>query len=135
MTKDEYIQRKALEEKDKALWNKSRSRFIPGLPVDADAKEFRRKIGSVGSCIDRLVEGLLKEQNPFFDEIMEKWDGLFPDLPAKPKEWSDGKLILHVPTSGQLFSMRAKLPAIRKALSAFPSAPKRWTIHLKIQKV
>lgn len=134
MTRDEYLQRKALEEQDKALWKKSRSRFIPGLPVDSDAKEFRRKMGSVGACLDGLVANLLKEQSPFFDEVVEKWEGLFPDIPATPKEWVDGKLILHVPTSGQLFSVRAKLASIRKVLQTFATVPKKWTIHLKIAR-
>jgi hypothetical protein len=134
MTKDEYLERKALEMQDKALWKKSRSRFIPGLPVDADAKEFRRKIASVGSCLDGLVANLLKEQSPFFDEIVEKWSSLFPDIPAKPKEWTDGKLILGVPTSGQLFVVRSRLALIRRTLNTLSTVPKKWTIILKISR-
>lgn len=134
MTKDEYLQRKALIEEDRALWNKSRNRFVPGLPVDADAKEFRRKIGSVGSCVDGLVANLLKEQSPFFDEVVEKWASLFPDIPAVPKQWSDGKLILHVPSSGQLFVVRSKLASIRKTLNTLSTAPKKWSVIFKIAR-
>jgi hypothetical protein len=134
MTKDEYLQRKVLMEKDRALWKKSRSRFIPGLPVDADAKEFRRKIGNIGSCVDGLLANLLKEQSPFFDEVVEKWSSLFPDIPAVPKQWSEEKLILHVPSSGQLFVVRSKLASIRKTLNTLSTAPKKWTIILKIAR-
>ena len=134
MTKDEYLQRKSLEEVDSTLWRKSKMRFIPGLPVDADAKEFRRKIGSVGSCVDGLLADLLKEKSPFFDEVVEQCDSLFPDIPAKPKEWVEDKLILNVPSSGQLFVVRSKLASIRKKLNLLPTAPKHWTAILKIAR-
>lgn len=104
----------------------------PGLPIDGDVVETRVPMPSMGKLMDGLLATLLAEKSPFFDQVCERWQALFPDITAKPGRWQDGRLFLYVRTSGQLFGMRPKLAKIKKALATLPTAPKRFTVHLEI---
>lgn len=108
------------------------SRATPGLPVDGDVVETRVPVPSMGRLVDGLLASLLIEKSPFFDEVCEKWTELFPGSAAKPGRWQDGRLFLYVRTSGQLFGTRTKLPKIKKALAALPTAPTRFSVSLEI---
>jgi hypothetical protein len=111
------------------------------LPVDGDVPSYRPPASRAGDFMDSLVEDLVRDRSPFFDEVAQKWKGLFPDLPARPGKWvsgatqkSPGKLFLEVKSSPALFSMRPKLPAIKRQLAALPSAPERFSVHLEIAR-
>lgn len=108
------------------------SRATPGLPVDGDALETRVVSDAVGQVLGRVMADLLVEQNPFFDAVCERWSALFPESPARPGRWQNGKLFLYVASAGQLFALRTKLPAYRRALAALAAAPKRFSVHLEI---
>lgn len=118
--------------RDRANRSRLADRIIPGLPIDADALETRVPANPVGSMFNHLLEDLLVEANPFFDAVCEQWPALFPESPARPGRWQNGRLFLYVHSAGQLFALRTKLPAYKRALAALPAAPKRFTVHLEI---
>ncbi len=109
------------------------AKVTPGLPVDADVVETRVPVPGMNKVVDDLLEKLLAVKNPFFDQVCDRWKELFPDLPARPGRMQDGKLFLHVGSSGILFALRPKLRSIKKALAGLPTAPKRFTVHLEIK--
>ncbi len=118
--------------RDVAARRRLAAHATPDLPIDGDVVETRVPMPNMGKLMDGLLANLLIEKSPFFDEVCEKWTGLFPDCVAKPGRWQDGRLFLYVRTSGQLFGMRSKLPKIRKTLATLPTAPKRFSVNLEI---
>jgi hypothetical protein len=118
--------------RDMAARRRLASHATPGLPIDGDVVDTRVPMPSMGRLMDGLLASMLIEKSPFFDEVCEKWMELFPDSAAKPGRWQDGRLFLYVRTSGQLFGMRTKLPKIKKALAALPTAPRRFSVNLEI---
>ncbi len=118
--------------RDRAARRRFADHLIPGLPVDGDAPEIRVKTPRVGALLGALVTELTHVHEPFFDTVCDNWVRLFPAFPAKPGRYQDGRLFLYVRTSGQVFSLRAKLPKVKRALLALPGAPKRFSVHLEI---
>ena len=51
---------------------------------------------------------------------------------ANSGRYREGRLFLYVRTSGQVFSLRSKLPKVKKLLMTLPGAPKRFTVHLEV---
>ena len=105
----------------------------PGLPIDGDVVETRVPVPGMNKVVDGLLEKLLAVKTPFFDQVCDRWKEMFPDIPARPGRWQDGKLFLHVGSSGILFALRPKLRSIKKALATLPTAPKRFSVHLEIR--
>ena len=97
-------------------------------------KEKRRKILAVGDSLEAAIEELLRERSTFFDDVCARWDEMFPELPARPGEWRDGKVVLFVKSSGQLFALRPRVAAIKRELAALPGAPKRFSVVLQIRR-
>ena len=118
--------------RDRAARRRFADRLLPGLPVDGDAPELRRRTPRVGACLGALVAELTYVREPFFDAVCDAWPRLCPDLPARPGRYQEGRLFLYVRTSGQIFSLRAKLPQVKRRLAALPGAPKRFSVHLEI---
>ena len=122
--------------RDRAARKRLADRVTPGLPVDGDPVETRVPTPTVGTLMDGILGDLLAEKSVFFDSVCAQWDTLFPDIPARPGRYQDGRLFLYVRTAGRLFALRPKLPKIKKALlplrAADPNAPKRFTLHLEI---
>ena len=109
------------------------------LPVDGDAPAWRTPTKRAGDFVEALVTDLVRDRSPFYDEVCDRWHELFPELSAKPGKWvsgdgpaGGGKLFLHVRSSAGLFALRPKLPAIRRKLASFASAPKRFSLHVEI---
>ena len=122
--------------RDTAARKRLAERATPDLPIDGDPIETRVPTVRAGTLFDGILNDLLVEKNAFFDAVCAQWNTLFPDLPARPGRYSDGRLFLYVRTSGQLFALRPKWPKIKKALQPIressPDAPKRLTINLEI---
>ena len=123
---------KRRRQRDAAARRRLSDRLLPGLPVDADALETRVKVPRVGFLLDALVSGLTEKKEPFFDTVLENWQKICPDFPGRPGRFQDNRLFLYVRTSGQVFSLRPKLPKIRKLVAGLPGAPKRFTVHLEV---
>ena len=119
-------------QRDAAARRRLADHLVPGLPVDADALETRVKVPRVGSLLDTLVAGLTETKEPFFDTVLDNWPRICPDFPGRPDRFQDNRLFLYVRTSAQVFSLRARLPKVKKLVAALPGAPKRFTVHLEV---
>ena len=99
-----------------------------GVPIDGDPVETRKPVQQADSLFDAVMESvardMYREETRFFDILRERWDALFPNCPARPGRWQEGKLVLYVSTAGQSFAMRPKLPAMKKKIIALEGAPK-----------
>ena len=111
------------------------------LPVDGDVPYYRTPGTRTGDLVDSIVDDLVRDRSPFFDEVVQRWNQMFPDLAARPGKWvagassrTGGKLFLNVRSAPALFAMRARLPAIRKKLADLASAPAKFSLHLEIAR-
>ena len=109
------------------------------LPVDGDLPSSRTPSVKAGDLLDSLVEDLMRDRSPFFDEVCARWRELFPEIAAKPGKWVDGvtpnaggKLFLHVRSAPASFAMRPRLAAIKRKLAELATAPKRFSVHVEI---
>lgn len=69
----------------------------------------------------------------FFDTLKDRWPDLFPGCAARPGRHDGDLLVLYVRSAPALFSMRPKLPAMKRALAALPDAPKKLRLLLEIK--
>ena len=109
-----------------------------GLPIDGDPVETRKPVRTADSLLDAAIESVTRdmysEETRFFDMLRERWDGLFPNCPARPGRWQDGKLVLYVATAGQSFAMRPKLPAMKKKIRELEGVPQgRFALLVEIR--
>lgn len=106
--------------------------IIPGLPVDADPSETRNPMPRLDAVLPGVMAALACERNAFFDSLSDRWPSLFPDIPARPGRFSEGRVYLYVRSSATLFALRPKLREIRAKLAALDGAPKRFEVRLEI---
>jgi len=133
---DEELERsrmKALRARRAAGVKRLGARIIPGLPVDADAVELRNPVPRLDAAIDAMMAQLGCERNPFFDAVCEKWEAMFPGLPARPGRYEDRCLYLFVPSAAVNFEVRPKLAAVKRELAKLEGAPKRLSVRLEIR--
>lgn len=130
----ERVRRRKLAERRRHAAEMLDRNVIPGLPVDADARESRTRVPALAGLVDGIVKDLTRERNPFFDSLPDRWDELFAGMPIRPGRFEDGKYYIRVTSAPTLFMMRPKLPMIKKTLAALPGAPKRIELRLEIRK-
>lgn len=115
--------------RDRAARRRLANNVVPGLPVDGDPPELRRKTSSIGDTVTKVMEALLTVPCEFYDCIVGEWAKMFPGTPARPVAFEDGvrtfKLILAVPNAGAAFALRSQMPRIRRTLKAHDKAPKK----------
>ena len=97
-------------------------------PVDPD-KRGRHK--TIASAFDAAFKDLTVEKNAFFDSLVDNWRTLFPDLPARPGRYEDGKIFVYVKNAPTAFLVRPKLRAIAAKLATLPGAPKKIDLRLE----
>ncbi len=97
-------------------------------PIDPD-KRGRHK--TTTSAFDAALKDLLTEHNPFFDSLADNWKRLFPDVPARPGRYEDGKIFIYVSNAPTAFLVRPKLRKIAARLATLPGAPKRIDLRLE----
>lgn len=114
---------------DDGYFNEFGERIPKFHPKDPDK---RGRHNTFKSAIAAAVADLTRVRNPFFDSLPGKWKSLFPNLPAKPGRFEDGKLFLYVPNAPANYAMRAKLNMVKKVLSGLPGAPKKIDLRLEI---
>ena len=84
-----------------------------------------------GSAVGAAFADMIVEKNEFFDSLVDNWRRLFPDQPARPGRYEDGKIFIYVKNAPTLFLMRPRLPTIKRRLAALPGAPKRIELRLE----
>jgi len=84
------------------------------------------------SALDAAFKDLTTERNDFFDSLCDNWARLFPDLPAKPGKYADGKIFIFVRNAATSYVIRPKLRQIAAKLATLPGAPKRVDLRLEI---
>ena len=93
--------------------------------------EKRGRHKTFSSAVGAAFSDLIVEKIDFFDSLADNWRRLFPDQPARPGRYEDGKIFLYVKNAPTLFLMRPRLPMIRRKLATLPGAPKK--IDLKLE--
>ena len=97
-------------------------------PVDPD-KRGRHK--TTASAFDAAFKDLTTEKNAFFDSLVDNWKAIFPDLPARPGRYEDGKIFVYVKNAPTAFLVRPKLRMIAAKLATLPGAPKKIDLRLE----
>ena len=97
-------------------------------PVDPD-KRGRHK--TTASAFDAAFKDLTTEKNAFFDSLVDNWRAIFPDLPARPGRYEDGKIFVYVKNAPTAFLVRPKLRMIAAKLATLPGAPKKIDLRLE----
>ena len=97
-------------------------------PLDPD-KRGRHK--TIASAFEAAFRDLTTEKNTFFDSLADRWQELFPDLPARPGRYEDGKIFIYVRNAPTAFLVRPRLRAIAAKLAALPGAPKKIDLRLE----
>ena len=103
-------------------------RNLYGRAVDTQ-KRGRHK--TFASAVGAVFPELLEERNEFFDSLADNWKRLFPDQPARPGRYEDGKIFIYVRNAPTIFLMRPRLPMIKRRLAAMPGAPKKIELRLE----
>ena len=98
-------------------------------PVDPD-KRGRHK--TVSSAFDAAFKDLTTEKNAFFDSLCDNWKAIYPNLPAHPGRYEDGKIFIYVRNAPTSFVVRPQLRAIAARLAQLPGAPKKIDLKLEI---
>ena len=93
--------------------------------------EKRGRHKTLASAVGAVFPELLEERNEFFDALADNWKRLFPDQPARPGRYEDGKIFIYVRNAPTLFLMRQRLPMIKRRLAAMPGAPKKLDLRLE----
>ena len=94
----------------------------------------RGRFATFASAVEASVLALRVEHDEFFDTLVEMWPQLFPALPAVPGRKENGIIFLYVRSAPVLFSVRPRLPMIKRKLAALQGAPKRINLVLEIHK-
>lgn len=86
---------------------------------------------TVSSAFEAAFRDLTVEKNDFFDSLCDNWKTLFPDLPARPGRYEDGKIFVYVKNAPTAFLVRPRLRTIAAKLATLPGAPKRLDLRLE----
>ena len=86
---------------------------------------------TTASAFEAAFRDLTTEKNAFFDSLADRWQELFPDLPARPGRYEDGKIFIYVRNAPTAFLVRPRLRAIAAKLAALPGAPKKIDLRLE----
>lgn len=94
--------------------------------------QLRGRHETFNAALEAAFRDLTTERNAFFDSIADEWKRLFPNMPARPGRYEDGKIVLYVKNPPTLYLMRMRLGMIRKALSGLPGAPRAINLKLEV---
>jgi len=97
-------------------------------PVDPDKRGLHK---TTASAFDAAFKDLMTEKNAFFDSLVDNWKALFPDLPARPGRYEDGKIFVYVRNAPTAFLVRPRLKAIAARLASLPGAPAKIDLRLE----
>ena len=98
------------------------------MPIDPDKRGRHR---TAASAFDAAYRDLVTEHHPFFDSLCDNWKRLFPNLPARPGRYEDGKIFIYVRNAPTAFVVRPQLPRLAAALRKLPGAPTKLCLKLE----
>ncbi|MBO7721266.1 MAG: hypothetical protein J6T01_02565 [Kiritimatiellae bacterium] len=98
-------------------------------PLDPDK---RGRYKTTSAALEAAFKDLLTEKNEFFDSLADNWKRMFPDLPARPGRYEDGKIFIYVKNAPTSFAVRPKLRGIAARLAKLPGAPKKVELRMEI---
>ena len=93
--------------------------------------EERGRHKTTASAFEAAFRDLTTEKNDFFDSLVDNWKTLFPNLPARPGRYEDGKIFVYVKNAPTAFLVRPKLRMIAAKLATLPGAPKKIDLRLE----
>lgn len=86
---------------------------------------------TTASAFEAAFKDLTTEKNDFFDSLVDNWKTLFPNLPARPGRYEDGKIFVYVKNAPTAFLVRPQLRTIAAKLATLPGAPKKIDLRLE----
>lgn len=86
---------------------------------------------TTASAFEAAFRALTTERNDFFDSLVDNWRSIFPDLPARPGRYEDGKIFVYVRNATTAFLVRPRLKSIAARLAALPGAPAKIDLRLE----
>ena len=104
-------------------------RNLYGKAIDP---HLRGRHKTFGSAVGAAFASMIVEKNEFFDSLVDNWRRLFPDQPARPGRYEDGKIFIYVKNAATSFMVRPRLRAVAGRLSQLPGAPRRIDLRLEI---
>lgn len=121
-----------------ALAKRSRDlsrRIVPGLPIDADIVALRRKTHGakeIFEAAENTMREILRDKNPFWEQLAQRWRDLFPDTAARPSRLVGNTLYLAVPNAAARFALLRRMPLFKKRLLLVPGCPADISMRLEI---
>ena len=103
-----------------------------GIDWKPVAPEQRGRHKTAASAFDAAFKALTREGDGFFDSLVDNWKSLFPDVPARPGRFDNGRIYVYVRNAPTSFVVRPKLRAIAAKLATLPGAPKKIDLRLEI---
>lgn len=98
-------------------------------PLDPE-KRGRHK--DAASAFDAAFKALSEASDEFYDSLVDNWRALFPDVPARPGRYDNGRIYVYVRNAPTSYVVRPKLRAMAAKLAALPGAPKKVDLRLEI---
>ena len=102
---------------------------INWLPIDPD-KRGRHK--TVASAFEVAFKELTEEKNIFFDNLVDNWRKLFPNLSARPGRMENGRIYIYVKSAAASYALRPRLREISAKLARLPGAPAKIDLRVEI---
>ena len=104
-------------------------RNLYGRPIDPE-KRGRHK--TFASAVGSAFSDLLVERSDFYDSLVDNWKALFPDVPARPGRYENGRIYIYVRNAPTSYVVRPKLRTIAAKLATLPGAPSKIDLRLEI---
>ena len=106
--------------------------FENGVDWKPISPELRGRHKTAASAFAAAFRALSTERNDFFDSLVDKWNALFPGLPARPGRAENGRIYIYVRNAPTSYVVRPRLREIAAKLAALPGAPEKVDLRLEI---
>ena len=106
--------------------------FENGVEWKPISPELRGRHKTTASAFDAAFKALAGETNAFYDSLVDNWKKLFPDVPARPGRYENGRIYIYVRNAPTSYVVRPKLRAIAAKLATLPGAPRKIDLRLEI---
>ena len=115
-----------------AWGDESGERVYENVWGHATGLDQRGRHKTLSSALDAALKDLMTERNEFYSTLVDNFRRLFPDSPARPGRYQDGRIYLYVSDSPTFFLLFPRLKAMAAKLRELPGAPRRIDLRLEI---